>query len=323
MHSMSWGYEWRPYVSVAQRRAQATLYASKLAKKEGRKLCPVQITGRAIADTFWGRAWCENLERYSDFANRLPRGRTYARNGSVVDLQIEAGNIRAIVGGSEVYEVRVSIETLPKPIWTRVKRDCSQGIDSLIDLLQGRFDEGVMKRLTQPKNGLFPQPQEIDLKCSCPDWAVLCKHVAGVLYCVARRLDTDPQLLFTLRGVDHTELISHAVAAENLERSLGGRQNNTLGESNLEEVFGIEIDGGHPPGDSSARRRPTSSAKPAAARKSAGQSRPNPRAGKNKPLTKKATFTKSGKKTPSGKRAGRRKTTASRQATTRKVRQPV
>ena len=226
---MSWGYEWRPYVPVAQRRAQALAYATKLAKKEKRDVCPVQISKRTIASTFWGRAWCDNLEQYSDFANRLPRGRTYVRNGSVVDLQIEAGKVRAIVGGSDVYKVRVSIKTLAKPIWTRVKRDCAQGIDSLIDLLQGRFEDGVMKRLTHPEDGLFPRPKEIEMDCSCPDWAVLCKHVAAVLYAVAARLDTEPQLLFTLRDVDHTELISQAVAAENLERSLTAGANNCFG----------------------------------------------------------------------------------------------
>jgi uncharacterized Zn finger protein len=312
---MSWGYEWRPYVSVAQRRAQATAYAAKLAKKEGRELCPVRIAGRTIADTFWGRAWCENLEQYSDFANRLPRGRTYARNGSVVDLQIEAGKVRAIVGGSEVYKVHVSIKTLPKPIWTRVKRDCAQGIDSLIDLLQGRFDEGVMKRLTQPKDGLFPQPQEIDLDCSCPDWAVLCKHVAAVLYGVAARLDADPQLLFTLRGVDHAELISQAVAAENLERSLSAGQTNALSESNLEEVFGIEIDRGHQPAEPAARKRSSTArvAKPAIVPKSTEGLPARSRTKKAKTLTKHATLTKSRRKTLARKPAKRR----------RKARQPA
>jgi uncharacterized Zn finger protein len=320
---MSWGYEWRPYVSVAQRRAQATTYAAKLAKKEGRELCPVRIAGRKIADTFWGRAWCENLEQYSDFANRLPRGRTYARNGSVVDLQIEAGKLRAIVGGSEVYKVRVSIKTLPKPIWTRVKRDCAQGIDSLIDLLQGRFDEGVMKRLTQPKDGLFPQPQEIDMDCSCPDWAVLCKHVAAVLYGVAARLDADPQLLFTLRGVDHAELISQAVAAENLERSLSAGQTNVLSESNLEEVFGIEIDRGHQPAAPVARKRSTTRrvAKPADGPMSTEGVPAKSRTKKAKSLSKNATLTKSRKKTLTRKPARRRKTVAAIRPASRKARQ--
>src|SRR2546427_12573557 len=91
--------DWKPYVPVAARRARAAREVAKLAKK-GRRTSPVVIDGRAIAKTFWGKAWCDNLERYSDYANRLPRGRTYVRNGSVVDLQIAAGAGTAIVGGS-------------------------------------------------------------------------------------------------------------------------------------------------------------------------------------------------------------------------------
>jgi uncharacterized Zn finger protein len=240
---MSWGYEWRPYVPVAVRKARAASKAAKLAKKENRTLCPVQLEGRKIAHTFWGISWCENLERYSDFANRLPRGRSYVRNGSVIDLQIETGTIKALVAGSELYKVLVSIKTLPKTAWACVKKDCAQGIDSLIDLLKGRFDQGVMKRLTQPESGLFPQPREIEMSCSCPDWAVLCKHVAAVLYAIGARLDAQPELLFTLRGVDHLELIHEAVTADNLERSLGADTADALAPTNLGEIFGIDIEG--------------------------------------------------------------------------------
>src|ERR1700704_5566360 len=105
-------YDWKPYVPVAARRAQAAQEAAKLAKK-GRQTSPVVIDGRKIAKTFWGEAWCDNLERYSDFANRLPRGRTYVRNGSVVDLRIAPGKVAALVSGSTVYEVRVSVASVP------------------------------------------------------------------------------------------------------------------------------------------------------------------------------------------------------------------
>jgi len=106
-------YGFRPYVPVAKRRAIAARELEKLRKK-GRKISPVVLEGRTIARTFWGKAWCENLERYSDFENRLPRGRTYVRNGSVVDLQIERGQVRATVSGSELYTVRIDIDTIPK-----------------------------------------------------------------------------------------------------------------------------------------------------------------------------------------------------------------
>jgi uncharacterized Zn finger protein len=239
---MSWYQDWDPYVPVAERRAKAAAYAAKLAKKQKRDPCPVKAVGRKMCNSFWGQAWCENLERYSDFSNRLPRGRTYARNGSVVDLQIERGKVKALVGGSDVYRISIAIKTLSRPAWKRIKQDCSQSIDSLLDLLQGRFDQGVMQRLTQSNGGLFPQPTEIEMECSCPDWAGLCKHLAAVMYCIGARLDAAPELLFTLRDVDHLDLIGQAVAAENLESALTAAQGSALAGSDLGEMFGIELD---------------------------------------------------------------------------------
>jgi uncharacterized Zn finger protein len=237
---MGW-YGFRPYVPVAMRRARAATYAAKLAKKEKRSLAPVQLSARKITQSFWGQAWCDNLEHYSDFANRLPRGRTYVRNGSVIDLQIKTGKIEAIVSGSEIYRVKIDIKTLPPALWKRIKQDCAQSIASLIDLLQGRFSEGVMGRLTQPKDGLFPRPAEIEIKCSCPDWAYLCKHAAAVLYGVGARLDTAPEMLFTLRNVDHLELVGQAVSAESLDKTLSAGSPG-LADADLGEVFGIDLD---------------------------------------------------------------------------------
>lgn len=238
---MSW-YEFRPYVPVAQRRARAAKYAERLAKKEGRVLAPIKIDGRKITASFWGNAWCENLERYSDFANRLPRGRTYVRNGSVIDLQIERGKVRAFVSGSEVYKVKIDIKTLKKDSWSRIKKDCSRSIDSLIDLLQGRFAEGIMQRLTERDGGLFPKPAEIEMACSCPDWAGMCKHVAATLYGIGARLDKEPVLLFTLRDVDHLELIGQAVDSDNLKQAFQGSSDPALAGADLGAVFGIDLD---------------------------------------------------------------------------------
>jgi len=230
-----------PYVPVAKRRASAVQAAQELAAKEGRELAPVKISGRAMATTFWGKAWCDNLEAYSDYANRLPRGRTYARNGSVVDLQIKKGKIEAIVSGSRIYTISITIVTLAKARWTCLKAECSQSIASILDLLQGRFDRGVMQRLAHPTEGLFPSPKEIKMKCSCPDSAGLCKHLAAVLYGVGHRLDSSPELLFTLRNVDNLELVSQAVAGSNLDRTLDAADNSLAG-SDLGEMFGIELD---------------------------------------------------------------------------------
>lgn len=263
---MSWYQQWKPYVPVARRRAKAATYAQKLAKKEGRALSPVKIDGRKIVASFWGQAWCDNLESYSDFANRLPRGRTYVRNGSVIDLQIEPGKIHAIVSGSEIYRVTVKIRTLAVKSWQCIKQDCSRSIASLIDLLQGRFDQGVMQRLTERNTGLFPQPAEIQMECTCPDWAQLCKHVAATLYGVGARLDSAPEMLFTLRSVDHLDLVSQAVAVENLDQALGVNQQSALSGGDLEAIFGIELDvPGSGEADSTlpkapARKKPTRAA---------------------------------------------------------------
>lgn len=272
---MDW--RWRPYVPVARRKANAKRYAETLAKKQGRPLQPVAILGRKIATTFWGQAWCDNLESYSDFANRLPRGRTYVRNGSVIDLQITPSNIEAIVAGSEIYRVKVDIARLPNAAWNKIRRDCSQAIESLLDLLQGRLSDGVMQRLTRQREGLFPQPKEIKMSCSCPDWAVLCKHVAAVLYGVGARLDEAPEMLFALRGVDHSELVCQAIAGANLEQALGGAAADTLSGADLGEVFGIELDAGHSSARSSkgSARRTLPTARRARATSSAAAKLPS------------------------------------------------
>src|SRR5258708_27464620 len=127
---------WRPYVPVAERRRQAQREMAKLTKK-GQTVSPVVIAGRTIVKTFWGKAWCENLERYSDFANRLPRGRTYVRNGSVIDLQIGPGEIKALVSGSDIYKVAVKVAPVSKARWQSICKDCAGAIDSLIERLQG------------------------------------------------------------------------------------------------------------------------------------------------------------------------------------------
>ncbi len=238
---MSWNYGWRPYVSVAQRRANAARELAKLARKTGKTASPVVLDGRKIASTFWGKAWCDNLEAYSDYANRLPRGRTYIRNGSVVDLQISQGKVTALVSGSELYKIEIKIKPLAASLWKSIQTECAGKIDSLIELLQGKLSSSVMQIVTRPERGLFPAPKEIDLDCSCPDWADLCKHVAASLYGVGARLDQKPELLFLLRGVDPSELISRASAAEAVRQAVPAEGVPQIADKELAEVFGIEL----------------------------------------------------------------------------------
>jgi uncharacterized Zn finger protein len=235
---MSW-YEFKPYVSVAERRRKAEKAAKKLAGK-GHAVSPVRIEGRAIATTFWGKAWCSNLESYSDYENRLPRGRTYARNGSVIDLQITGGKIEALVQGSDLYKIALHITALPAKRWEQFTKGCAGKVTNLLDLLQGRLSKEILADITAKRTGLFPAPAEIKLGCSCPDWADMCKHVAAVLYGVGARLDTKPELFFTLRGVDMQDLISAASASATAP--VAAATDDALAGADLAEIFGVEIE---------------------------------------------------------------------------------
>lgn len=238
-----YGWGWKPYVSVAQKRKQAEQSAAKLAKK-GVKVTPVRPEGRAIAKTFWGKAWCDHLESLSDFENRLPRGRTYVRNGSVIHLAVEYGKIEALVQGSELYQVKIDIKTVSEKKWQAILKNCSGQIGSMIELLQGKLSNNVMQTITHQHDGLFPLTQEISLKCSCPDWADMCKHVAAVLYGVGTRLDDQPDLLFKLRKVDHTELINNVSLSVPQQQKGKGQ---ILQDQELSNLFGIDIETETPP----------------------------------------------------------------------------
>ena len=262
---MAWygdgGWSFRPYVSVAEKRARAAKAIARIAKKRGRAAEPVLIQrrGRGIATTFWGKAWCDNLERYMDFANRLPRGRTYVRNGSVVDLAIARGTVEARVAGSELYTVTVHIAQMKRARWRRVVTRCTGRIGSLVGLLRGELSGEVLAVLADPKEGLFPAPREITMDCSCPDWAGMCKHVAAVLYGVGARLDEKPELFFTLRQVDQTELLSSATSGA-ISRAGAGTGKRIAAEK-LADVFGIEIEA-EPPDPTRVGKRTRARATP-------------------------------------------------------------
>jgi uncharacterized Zn finger protein len=304
---MSWyEYDWKPYVPVAERRRKALRKMESLRKK-GADIQPVEIDGRKIAKSFWGEAWCTHLEAYSDFSNRLPRGRTYVRNGSVCHLAVAKGRIDAKVSGSELYSVKVSIKTLPGKKWHAIKGRCSGQIGSLLELLQGKLSDHVMQIVTDRGDGLFPSPQEISFECSCPDWASMCKHVAAVLYGVGARLDTKPELLFTLRGVDHEELIA-ADAEKAVTAATSRGKSKRLAAADIGAVFGIELDAttaAAPTADAATNLPPPTGA--------AGSTKPATKvrktAARTKPQKKRAAATPSRKK-PAKKPVAGRKTKA-------------
>lgn len=225
---------WGEYVPVAQRQAQAAKQMEKLQKK-GVKVQPVEISGRSIAKSFWGKGWCQHLESFSDYSNRLPRGRTYARNGSVCHLEIQEGLVKAMVAGTSLYEVEIKIAQLPEQAWAEVKQQCGGKIGSLLELLQGKLSKEVMAVVSDRSQGLFPKPKEIKLSCSCPDWATMCKHVAAVLYGVGHRLDDEPAMLFTLRGVNPEELLPAGL-------NFGDSGEEELPDESLADIFGIDLE---------------------------------------------------------------------------------
>jgi uncharacterized Zn finger protein len=232
-------FDWHPYVPVAKKRRQAERELAQL-RKRGQSVAPVTIEGRTIAKTFWGKSWCTNLERYSDYATRVPRGRTYVRNGSVLDLQITKGEVAAMVAGSSLYKIKITIAPVNAGRWKAICRDCAGAIDSLVELLQGRLAKGIMDRVCREGDGLFPSPEEIKLSCSCPDWADMCKHVAAALYGVGARLDEKPELLFVLRGVDENELLANAGRDLVRTRAVPSTA-KLLGDSDVAALFGLEM----------------------------------------------------------------------------------
>jgi uncharacterized Zn finger protein len=264
-----WG--WAPYVSVAERRRDAMRELEKRRKK-GHSVAPVEIEGRKIVTAVWGKAWCANLECYSDYANRLPRGRTYVRNGSVVDLQIAAGAVTALVSGSSLYEIEIDIKPVSKDQWKAICDECGGGIDSLVELLQGRLSNAVMERICRPQQGLFPSPKEIKMDCSCPDGAYMCKHLAAVLYGIGARFDKQPELLFRLRGVDAKDLLAGAGKAISSVTAVS-RKERVLEADDLEEMFGLDLGGGSGERASSKGAKPVSEArkKPKAVKRKAAK----------------------------------------------------
>jgi uncharacterized Zn finger protein len=230
--------QWKPYVAQTTRKAAAAREGNAAAKR-GEAWSPVQpdTSGRKITTTVWGAAWCANLERYRDFENRLPRGRTYVRNGSVVHLAIEPGRIEARVSGSDMYRVEIRITEVDGARWTSITKACGADIGSVIEVLEGRLSAAVMAVMTAPGTGLFPEPSEISMTCSCPDWATMCKHVAAVMYGVGVRLDGAPALLFALRGVDPSALVGTGVRGI----VAGARDESVLDDGDLSAIFGIDV----------------------------------------------------------------------------------
>lgn len=236
------------YVTIADRKEQAAKEFQKLGKKMN--LNPIVIPGRTIASTFWGKAWCKQMESYHDYENRLPRGRSYVRNGFVFDLIVEKGVVKALVQGSSLYKIQVEIKPCSTEKWQKLISECSGKIDSLVELLQGKFSKNVMEYITNKEQGLFPQSKEITFDCSCPDYATMCKHVAAVLYGIGARLDSKPEELFVLRHVDHLELINSSSTMAMVSKT---KKDKGIQESDFSALFDIEMEEAPKPKEKKAK----------------------------------------------------------------------
>ncbi len=247
---MAWtGEPYPEYVSAAERRLRAERHREELAREDVAPR-PVEVEGREIATTFWGKAWCAHIAALADLATRLPRGRSYVRGGAVVHLELSRGAVRARVSGTELYRVEIGVAPLAAARWRAVRRACAGRIATAVELLSGRLSAAVMAVLCDPGRGIFPRSDELELSCSCPDGARLCKHLAAVLYGVGARLDRAPELLFALRGVELDELV--AAAGQAGARAGGGAPAAPFSDAELEELFGIELAAAEP---ARARRR--------------------------------------------------------------------
>ena len=236
------GFYSQPTASELKQKSEAS---RKSAEKKGKVLEPVVIRGRSIANSWWGQAWCANLERYADFESRLGRGKRYVKTGAVIDMRIGKGKIQAKVQGTRKtpYKVEIRISPLSEERCQEILGKCGQRVENLEKLLAGDFPVELQELFTE-RNGLFPSPREISFSCSCPDWALMCKHVAAVLYGIGARLDENPSLFFELRGIEVGRFIDVAIAnrVELMLKNVGRQSTRIIRDEGIRELFGVGMD---------------------------------------------------------------------------------
>ncbi len=236
-------YGFPEYVPVAKKKENAQKSIEKLRKKNP-NISPVIIEGSLISKKWWGKAWNKNLESYADLSNRISRGRSYLRHGAVLDLQIKKGKIEALVqgSGSKPYSVVIEIDKLDSIKWKKVIEFCNHKIETMETLIAGKFPKEFDELFKASKNGLFPNPKEIHFKCSCPDSARVCKHVAAVLYGVGARLDNDPILFFKLRDIDFEELLKKSMESkmQSMLKNADKKSKRVISDTEAFDLFGID-----------------------------------------------------------------------------------
>ena len=235
-----WGYH--EYETVAEKMAKAKKQLDKL-KKKNPDMCPIVIEGRTIAKSWWGKAWTKNLESYADYSNRIGRGKSYVKNGFVLDLKIEEGLVNALVCGSRSapYEISVEIKPLTKDKLEKMTKLCNNRINGLEELIEGKFPQALEDLFTKKEEGLFPSSKEIKFGCSCPDWAYMCKHVSAVLYAIGAKFDSDPTLFFKLRGIEFKLFLAKTVEEKmgSMLKNAGKQTERIISDQDAAELFGV------------------------------------------------------------------------------------
>ncbi len=230
------------YVPVSEKKEKAQKQMKKL-KNKNPNISPVVVEGRLIARTWWGKAWNKNLEIYADYSNRISRGRSYVRNGAVLDLQINEGIVNALVQGTDrdPYEIEVNIHPLSDDKWDSILKLCDYKIDNLEELLEGKFPKQLEEIFTLKGQGLFPTENEIEFDCSCLDWAAMCKHVTAVLYGIGARFDQDPLLFFKLRDINFQDLLKKTVKQkmESLLENADKKSDRVIDDKDISDLFGL------------------------------------------------------------------------------------
>ena len=238
-------YDSRSYIYQSNRNFLEQLRKSADATiSRNRDYQPVRLdaNARKICKSWWGIAWCRNLERYADWENRIARGKTYLKAGAVVDLKINGGKINAKVQGNRrrPYDIEIIIDPIKPRAQTKIERQAVGKIQNLESLINGTFPEDL-KELFFERDGLFPAPKEIHFNCNCPDWANMCKHVTAVLYGIGVRLDDDPLYFFQMRAIDVDDFISKVVGGkiDAMMRKVKVVSPRIIKNADLTKLFGI------------------------------------------------------------------------------------
>ncbi|MEO8383315.1 MAG: SWIM zinc finger family protein [Acidobacteriota bacterium] len=169
----------------------------------------------AFATQWWAKRWIAVLEGFN-LGARLQRGRTYARGGQVMGIDVQAGRVEAKVQGSrrDPYRVSIAMATFTPADRKRLGVALSASPLHLAKLLAGEMPQDIETVLEKERLSLFPVRQkELTTECSCPDWSNPCKHIAAVYYLLGEEFDRDPFLLFTVRGVAREDLVAEETAA--------------------------------------------------------------------------------------------------------------